>query len=133
MGNLRGRKAGVDVTFIEDDLTNLQYMNGVFDLLVDYGCLHSIPPKDRSRYVESVLSLTHQGSLFLLVSFERPPHWWEPRLSDLVGWTMPLRPGEADWRFGNFFEIERLAEVTHDSKPLPQMSGYLMTRKGESV
>ena len=129
MGRLKTREAGVEVTFIEDDLTNLQHVNGTFNLLVDYGCLHSIPLKDRSLYVQNVLSLTHQGSLFLLVSFERPSRWWEPRLSNLGGWAMPLGSGEAERRFGEYFEIERFAEVTHDSRPLPSMSGYLMTRK----
>jgi SAM-dependent methyltransferase len=128
MGRQRAHEAGVEVTFIEDDLTNLQHANGSFDFLVDYGCLHSIPPKDRPKYVKSILSLTHQGSLFLLVSFERLLRWWEPRVSDLMGWAMPLSPGEAQHRFGDFFEIERYVEVTHESKPLSGMSGYLMTR-----
>ena len=131
MGRLKALEAGVEVTFIEDDLTNLQHVNGTFDLLVDYGCLHSIPLKDRPLYVQNALSLTQQGSLFLLVSFERPSRWWEPRLSNLGGWAMPLGSGEAERRFGEYFEIERFAEVTHDSKPLPSMSGYLMTRNQE--
>jgi SAM-dependent methyltransferase len=128
MGHLRTREAGVGVTFIEDDLTNLQHVNGTFDLLVDYGCLHSIPPEDRPSYVKSALSISHQGSIFLLVSFERLPRWWEPWFTNLVGLAMPLEPGEVKHRFGEYFDIERLAEVTHDSKPLPGMSGYLMTR-----
>ena len=128
MGRLRTREAGVEVNFIEDDLTNLQHVNGPFDLLVDYGCLHSISPKDRSLYVKNVLPLTHQGSLFLLVSFERLPRWWERQLSHLVGVMPILEPGEVERRFGEFFEIERFAEVKHDSKPIPGMSGYLMTR-----
>jgi hypothetical protein len=66
--------------------------------------------------------------LFLLVSFERPPRWWERKLFDQGG-LAALEPGEAESRFGEFFEIERFAKVTYDSKPLPDMSGYLMTRK----
>jgi hypothetical protein len=119
----------VEVTFIEDDLTNLQYVNVAFDLLVDYGCLHSIRPKDRPLYVKNALSLTYQGSLFLLVGFERPPRRWERQFVDRVGWAMPIEPGEAERRFGKFFEIERFAEIKHDSKPLPGMAGYLMIRK----
>jgi hypothetical protein len=41
---------------------------------------------------------------------------------------MPIEPGEAERCFGKFFEIERFAEVSHDSKPLPGMSNYLMAR-----
>ena len=33
----RGAAAGVTVTWIEDDLTNLQHVAGPFDLLVDWG------------------------------------------------------------------------------------------------
>lgn len=128
MGRLRAREAGVEATFIEDDLTNLQYLSGTFDFLVDYGCLHSFSPKKRPLYVKNTVPLARQGSIFLLVSFERSPRWWEPRLIDRLGWSMPLEPGEVERRFGDFFDIERLDEVTHDSKPLPRMSGYLLTR-----
>jgi SAM-dependent methyltransferase len=128
MGRTRASEAGVDALFVNDDLTNLQYLNGTFDLLVDYGCFHSIPPKDRELYVASVLRLSHQGSLFLLVSFERSLRWWEPRLMNLLGLATPLEPGEAEQRFGNQFKLEQFAEVTHDSEPLPAMSGYLLTR-----
>jgi ubiquinone/menaquinone biosynthesis C-methylase UbiE len=131
MGRLRAREAEVEVTFIKDDVTNLQYVNGTFDLLVDYGCLHSIRPKDRPLYVKSSLSLTHQGSIFLVVNFERPSRRWERQFVDRVGWAMPLEPGEIERRFGEFFEIERLTEVRHDSKPLPGMAGYMMTRNLE--
>jgi hypothetical protein len=46
---------------------------------------------------------------------------------------MPLEPGDAERRFDKFFEIERYAEVSHDSKPIPGMSGYLMTRNTEKT
>jgi SAM-dependent methyltransferase len=131
MGRLRAQEAGVEISFIEDDLTNLQQVNGTCDLLVDYGCLHSIPPKDRPLNVKNVLSLSHHGSLFLLVSFERPARRWERQFVDRVGLAMPLEPGEVERTFADFFDIERFAEVTHDSKPLPGMSGYLMTRNQE--
>jgi SAM-dependent methyltransferase len=120
--------AAIEMGHIEDDLTNLQHIHGTYNLLVDYGCLHSISPKERPLYVENVLSLTTPGTVFLLISFERLPRWWEPRLPNLVGWAMPLEPGEAERCFGEFFEIERFAEVKHDSKSIPGMSGYLMTR-----
>ncbi len=39
-----------------------------------------------------------------------------------------MEPGEVEHRFGDHFEIDRFVEVTHDSKPISGMSGYLMTR-----
>jgi hypothetical protein len=62
------------------------------------------------------------------VSFERLPRRWERQFVDLLGLAMPLGPDEAQRSFGDSLEVERLAEVTHESKPLPGMSGYLMTR-----
>jgi SAM-dependent methyltransferase len=48
MGRVKAREAGLVVTFIEDDLTNLQHVNDTFDLLVDYGTLDDlrIPQRD---------------------------------------------------------------------------------------
>ncbi len=126
MGRLRAREAGVEVTFIEDDFTNLQHTNGTFDLLVDYGGLHSVRPPQRDLYMKNVLPLTHQGSLFLLYCFEWAPRWWERPFSDWVGLVM--RPGEAERRFGEYFEIERVVRVKHGSRGF---ATYLMIRKEE--
>ena len=95
LGRVRAREAGVEVTFIEDDLTNLEHTNGTFDLLVDYGTLDDLRPSQRDLYMKNVLPLTRQGSLFLLVCFEWAPRWWE-RLFSL---NMALKPGELEHRF----------------------------------
>ncbi len=124
MGRLRAREAGVEVTFIEDDLTNLQHVNGTFDLLVDYGTLDDLSPPQRDLYMKNVLPLTHQGSLFLLYCFEWWPLWWERPFIDRMG--VAMRPGEAARRFGEFFEIERLAEVISGHR---SSATYLMIRK----
>jgi cyclopropane fatty-acyl-phospholipid synthase-like methyltransferase len=75
MGRVRAREAGVKVTFIEDDLTNLQHFNGTFDLLVDYGMLDDLRTHQRDLYMKNVLPLTHQGSLYLIYCFEWWPLW----------------------------------------------------------
>jgi SAM-dependent methyltransferase len=122
MGHLRAREAGVEVTFIEDDLTNLQQVNGTFDLLVDYGTLDDLRTPQRDLYMKNVLPLSHQGSLFLLYCFEWWPLWWERPLIDRLG--VLLRPGEVERRFGKYFEIERVAEVKDGSRG---SATYLMT------
>ena len=68
--------AGVKVNFLVDDLTNLQHVAGPFDLLVDYGTLDDLKPKDRDLYVKNVLQLTRPGSQMLLFGFEYPLRWW---------------------------------------------------------
>jgi uncharacterized Rossmann fold enzyme len=44
---------------------------GTFDLLVDYGTLDDLVPKDRDLYVKNVLPLTRPGSQFVLYA-----HGW---------------------------------------------------------
>jgi SAM-dependent methyltransferase len=128
MGRARAREAGVEVTFIEDDLTNLQHVNDTFDLLVDYGTLDDLSQPQRDLYMKNVLPLTHQGSLFLLYCFEWELRWWE-RLVAVFG-QMAMEPGEAERRFGNYFEIERVAGEKTGSSFMPAYATYLMTRKG---
>jgi SAM-dependent methyltransferase len=127
MGRVRAREAGVEVTFIEDDLTNLQHINDTFDLLVDYGTLDDLNLPRRDLYVENVLPLAHQRSLFLLYCFEWETRWWE-RLLTFLG-TMAIEPGEAEHRFGKFFTIERVAGGSTGSKFMPATATYLMARK----
>jgi SAM-dependent methyltransferase len=132
MGRARAREAGVKVTFIEDDLTDLQHVNGPFDLLVDYGTLDDLRPTQRDLYVKNVLPLVHQHSLFLLYCFEWETRWWERLLSLVVGSTMAIEPGEAALRFGEFFTLERVAGGNTGSGFMPATATYLMERKSSS-
>jgi SAM-dependent methyltransferase len=127
LGRTRAREAGVEIKFIEDDLTNLQQVNGTYDLLVDYGTLDDLAPPDRDLYVENVLPLAHPGSLFLLYCFEWERRWWE-RLLSFIG-SVAIEPGEAKRRFGQFFTFERVAGGLTGSKFMPATATYLMTRK----
>jgi SAM-dependent methyltransferase len=128
LGRSRARAAGVTATFVEDDLTGLQHVNGPFDFLVDYGTLDDLPPKGRDRYVQNVLPLTRPGSLFLLYCFEWPARWWERLLPFAWG---ALAPGEAVRHFGEHFEIERIAGESYPTGYLRGFAVYLMKRKPE--
>ncbi len=105
-------------------------VNGPLDLLVDYGTLDDMRGGDRDLYVRNVLPLTHPASLFLLFCFEWPPRRWERYAP--VG--MALEPGEVVWRFGQYFEIERIAgtEQPDFSQVIAGTATYLMTRKGDA-
>jgi SAM-dependent methyltransferase len=127
LGRKRAREAGVDVAFIEDNLTNLQHVSGTFDLLVDYGTLDDLPASQRSLYVKNVLPLTHKDSLFLLYCFEWKARWWERMLS-FMG-SMAMEPGETESRFADSFEIERIAGGGTGSRFMPGTATYLMTRR----
>ncbi|MFQ6067594.1 MAG: class I SAM-dependent methyltransferase [bacterium] len=58
------------VDFLDTEaLSNV--LKGPFDLVMDYGCLHSLRTRNRRRYPHSLKSLTHPGSLCLLWAFQR--------------------------------------------------------------
>lgn len=124
LGRRRAHEAGVEVEFVQDDLTRLQHVDGTFDLLVDYGTLDDLHPNDRDRYLQNVLPLTRPGSRFLLFAFEWEPRPWERILHA----RMALRPGEAEARFGPYFEIERYAGETLPTGFIRGWAVYLMTR-----
>jgi cyclopropane fatty-acyl-phospholipid synthase-like methyltransferase len=129
MGRSRAKQAGVDVDFVEDDLTDLRHVEGPFDFLVDYGTLDDLRPRDRDRYVRNVLALAHEGSRFLLWCFEWPPRWWEKLVLGLGFFgAMAMEPGEVEARLGEYFEIERLSGETDSSSWPPGYAAYLMTR-----
>ena len=127
---VRAKDSGVQVNFIVDDLTNLHHVSGTFDLLLDYGVLDDLRPRQRESYLHNVLPLTHLGSHYLLWGFEYPLRWWE---KFVPFFDVPFSSGEIEQRFGPYFEIERIAGMVDYSKWPPGYAVYLMTRKGETT
>lgn len=67
--------AGVSPRFLEGDVTRLNDL-GVGDgytLVLDFGCFHTLPEDQRSRYVTEVSNAAAPGATFLLYGFRRPP------------------------------------------------------------
>ena len=125
LGNKRTAEAEVKVNFIHDDLTDLRHVSGIFDLLVDYGTLDDLKPKQRDLYLRNVMPLTHAGSLFLLYCFEWGPRWWERPFF----YNLACEPGEIERRFEPYFEIECYSKTVDYSKWPAGQAVYLMTRK----
>jgi len=131
LGEQRARQAGVEVRFLQDDLTHLRHISGTYDLLIDYGTLDDLSPRDRDLYVRNVLPLTHPGSQFLLYGFEWHLAWWERAVIRLGFFgAMALEPGEAERRFAEYFDIERVAEGRNEGGWPRGYAVYLMRRKG---
>lgn len=129
LGQKRAAEAGVKVNFIRDDLTDLHLVSGTFDFLLDYGVLDDLHLHQREPYLRNLLPLTHSGSQYLLWGFEYPIRWWE---KFVPFYDIPFFPGEIEQRFGQYFEIERIAGKIDYSKWPPGYAVYLMTRKGEA-
>jgi SAM-dependent methyltransferase len=67
--------AGVTPRFIEGDVTRLQDFgvgNG-YNLVLDFGCYHTLPEDRRPAYVASVSDAAAPGATPLLYGFKRPP------------------------------------------------------------
>jgi SAM-dependent methyltransferase len=129
LGRKRAAEAGVAVKFVEDDLTDLRHVTGPFDLLVDYGTLDDLVPKDRELYLQNVLPLTRPGGLFLLYCFEWEPRWWVRLFAARLG--IAMNPGEIERLLGEYFEIEVFSKM--DTEPQYGLTWvtYLMTRNGQ--
>jgi cyclopropane fatty-acyl-phospholipid synthase-like methyltransferase len=119
------KTTGVNVKWVQDDLTRLTHVQGEFDLLVDYGALDDLGDADRDRYVEQVTPLARSGGRFLLWCFEWQPRWWERMLPV----AMTMAPGEVERRFGEAFSIEKIAGMVDWHSFPPGYAAYLMTRR----
>jgi SAM-dependent methyltransferase len=65
---------GVRADFLLGDVTRLRdVVQGRFDLLLDFGCFHTLPSDQRRIYVDCVSATAVPGATFLLYGFARPP------------------------------------------------------------
>jgi cyclopropane fatty-acyl-phospholipid synthase-like methyltransferase len=94
----KARRAGVDCQFYARDVTDLSFLAGPFDLALDIGCLHSLPPEERGRYATGVARLVRPGGLYLLYAFTIRPDRPLPR---------GVTPDEVRSLFAPAFAVER--------------------------
>jgi cyclopropane fatty-acyl-phospholipid synthase-like methyltransferase len=62
-------RSGVDVHFVQDDLTAFRRDHGVFDVLIDYGSFDDLSATGRDRYLANVLPLAAPGARIPLLVF----------------------------------------------------------------
>lgn len=124
LGRQRAEKAGVQVEFIQDDLTDLKYISGTYDLLVDYGTMDDLSGKNRDLYVQNILLLARPGSKFVFYCFEWHKRWWERPFYHLLA----CEPGEVQRRFHHYFEVEKIAGKVSDKGFPAGYAVYLMVR-----
>jgi SAM-dependent methyltransferase len=94
--------AGVAPRFIQGDVTRLAEL-GVGDgylLLLDFGCLHTLPEDQRPAYVTSVSHAAAPGATLLLYGFRRPPKA-APMHAGLTPDEVVQRFGPAGWHLVN--------------------------------
>ena len=107
----RAKAEGVDVKFVEDDLTKLQHVHGTYDLVMDFGALNDLSQSARDLYMENILPLTKSEGFFVMFCFDRM-----------------LPPDEVTRRFGDNFSIDILHKSSETGFP-GVLRLYGMTRK----
>ena len=115
MARINARKnvqeAGVGVNLIQDDVTRLSRVTGTFDLVLDIGAFNDLSQHARELYMDNILPLTHSGSRYFLMCFERK-----------------LKTREIERRFGKLFNVEILGDES-ERPAFPGVILYSMVRK----
>src|SRR6266705_1172963 len=68
MAEDRAREAGVKVRFLNADVLTWEGA-GMFDVVLDSGCMHSLHPSKRPQYKSQILKWLLTGSNYILVHF----------------------------------------------------------------
>jgi len=86
-GKKKAQQAGVSVDLRTGDVTKLEDITEVFDLVLDIGCFHSLNADEKTAYIRNLERLTSPGSTYLMYGFFRAPDGSGPGmdLSDLDG------------------------------------------------
>jgi SAM-dependent methyltransferase len=66
----RARREGIDIRFHRSDVTDMPFLAGPFDFVLDIGCLHSVPVARRGHYAAEVARLSRPGTLYMLYAFQ---------------------------------------------------------------
>lgn len=75
----KARRDRVDCRFYQADVTDLSFLTDPFDLALDIGCLHSVPPEVWERYAAELARLVWPGGLYMLYAFAPQPDRSSPR------------------------------------------------------
>jgi 2-polyprenyl-3-methyl-5-hydroxy-6-metoxy-1,4-benzoquinol methylase len=65
----KARQAGVTADLIAGDVTRLDHLDGLYDLVLDIGCYHSLNLIQRNRYIQHIQRLLRPGCAYLLYAF----------------------------------------------------------------
>jgi len=86
--------------FLVGDVTKLraQGVQGPFQLVIDNGCLHTIPFRQRDAFVQEVAAVMSSSGLLMM--------WEIATTARRLPGGMAMRPHEVEQRYGAYFTIE---------------------------
>ena len=65
----KARNSGLNIDFLIDDVTRLEQVVGVFDLVLDIGCFHYLSQSNKGKYIQNLKRLLSPNGTFLLYGF----------------------------------------------------------------
>ena len=117
----KARRAGVSerVHFLTGDVTRLEGLDlgGPFDLALDIGCAHGLPPQSLPGYARSVGRILRPGAVFMLYMFR-------PTQERSLG----MGPEDVEALFAPEFEV-RSTNLGQDDAAQAASAWYRLTRK----
>jgi SAM-dependent methyltransferase len=111
-------RAGVTPRFVRGDVTRLPELGlgHDYDLLLDFGCLHTLPADRRPAYLDGVTQAAKAGATLLVYGFRRPPRP-APMFAGLAEEEVRHRFGPAGW------EVVAAEPAPDDLSPTGRRSG----------
>lgn len=108
----RAAEKKLHVNFIKDNIFELKFEEGTYDLVYDSGCFHHIPPHRRLNYINLVKRSLKPGGHFALTCFVEGGKLGG---SDISDWE--VYRGKS-MRGGLGFTEEKLIDIFHDFYPV---------------
>ena len=100
--------AGLDIDFHIADVTDLGFLRGPFDYLLDIGCMFTLRLQDRTTYVAQLERLVLPGSLYMMYA-------WQPHKR--LGKQRGIAPREVESLLAGAFDKERVVTGEDRKKP----------------
>ena len=118
----KARHARANCQFHRADVTDLSFLVSPFGLVLDIGCLHSIPQESRERYASGLARLVQPAGLYLLYAFTACPDRSASR---------GVTPEEVRRLFDSAFTVER--QEGGDDPTGPQSAWTWLRRVGPTL
>ena len=108
----RAERAGVKVAFVADDVLASK-LTGPFDVVLDRGCFHTLPPARRGDYARTVARIIPKGGHLFLKTFSAKQE------GDFGPYR--LSPDDIHATFDELFEVESITDTVYQGvmDPLP--------------
>lgn len=104
----KARLAGLQVKFIQADVTDLWMLEEPYDYVLDIGCLFVLSAHSRARYARELARLTKSGAWYMLYA-------WLPR--QWRGGTWGISPQEVEALLGPF--LKEVRKVLGEERGFP--------------